>query len=241
MPEIINPSGGGGSQTTTVANDTIWDAKGDQVVATGADAAARVAIGSPGDVWKATGSSTTAAWGKPRGYYKMPASAIAETVMRESCANNAAPTTAQLYLMAIELEAGMVVANFNLRTNTVALSSGTNQWMSLHDSSRVQLAASADQALANMAASTEFHWPVATIASGAAASYTVPSTGLYYVGLMLKAGTMCSIADATLGSGAQGAPILAGSANAAQTGPNAFPFTASALTALATYWHLWVS
>lgn len=48
---------------TTVATDTIWDAAGDLAVGTGANTAARVAIGASGLVLKSNG--TTAAWAFP--------------------------------------------------------------------------------------------------------------------------------------------------------------------------------
>jgi len=35
-----------------------------------------------------------------------------------------------------------------------------------------------------------FTWPIATIASGASSTYTVPSTGIYYVGVCITASTM---------------------------------------------------
>lgn len=239
------PAGGGGG---SVATDAIWDAAGDLAVGTGADAAARLAVGSVGDILGVTGSPAGAAWVKQKGFYLMPQPGggqpdwIAETIPRDSAANNTAPTTAQLYLMAIQLEAGMVVSNFTLRTSTTPMSGGTNQWMCLLDAGRVQLAASADQALAVMAGSTYFTWPVATLLGGAGASYTIPTTARYYIGLALKATAVCNIANGTLGSGAQGAPILAGTSGAAtQTGPQAFPFTAAALTPIATRWHLGVS
>lgn len=240
MPLIINPSGGGGGgQTTTVANDTIWDAKGDIVVATGADAAARVAIGSIGDILKSTGSSTTAAWGKRPGYYKMPTGAIAETVSRDTLTQVTAPTTATITMTAIELEAGMVVNSFNFRTAGTGLSGGNNQWIALFDKSRVQLAVTADQALATLGTLTDFSWAVATIASGSASSYAVPTTDLYYVGVMFKATVVCNMAAAQTVT-SQTAPILSGTSNAAQATPNAFPFTATALTSGGANYHVWL-
>lgn len=46
---------------TTVATDAIWDAKGDMVSGTGADAAARTAVGTDGTVWTADAASTAGA------------------------------------------------------------------------------------------------------------------------------------------------------------------------------------
>lgn len=55
------PSGSGG-----VASDSIWDAAGDLAVGTGADTAARLALGSSGKVLRSNGS--TATWEYPLGY-----------------------------------------------------------------------------------------------------------------------------------------------------------------------------
>lgn len=51
---VVTPSGG------DVATDSIWDAAGDMVIGTGANTAARVAIGANGYVW--TSNGTTASW-----------------------------------------------------------------------------------------------------------------------------------------------------------------------------------
>ncbi len=57
---------GGGGGGGFVASDTIWDAAGDLVVGTGADAGARLAIGAKGAVLQSSG--TTAAWAIPDGW-----------------------------------------------------------------------------------------------------------------------------------------------------------------------------
>lgn len=191
---------------------------------------------------KETGSSVQTGWidqsvsGED---YKMPANGIADTLDRSLINAQVAPTTATIFMSAIFLRAGTVVSNLNLQTGTTALATGTNEWMALYDANRVQVASTADQALASMAASTPFAWPIATTAAGAATSYTVPTTGLYYQGVMLKATTVCTLLGYT--RIASGAPIIQGSANAAQAAVNAFPFTASALTETTTYHYLWVS
>lgn len=55
-----------GSTSTTVASDTIWDAAGDLAVGTGADAAAKLTLGSSGQVPASNGS--TLAYVYPPGY-----------------------------------------------------------------------------------------------------------------------------------------------------------------------------
>jgi hypothetical protein len=53
------PGVGGGTTSTTVDDDPIWDAAGDLVVGTGANAAARLPIGSTGEVLTVTGGTPT--------------------------------------------------------------------------------------------------------------------------------------------------------------------------------------
>jgi hypothetical protein len=59
----LDPAGSGGG---SVATDTIWDTKGDLAVATSADAASKLAVGSNGQVLTADSSQTTGIkWGSP--------------------------------------------------------------------------------------------------------------------------------------------------------------------------------
>lgn len=191
---------------------------------------------------KETGSSVQTGWVNANSDdedWKMPTGALFDTFDRTLINAQVAPTTATIYMSAIFLRAGTVISNLNLQTGTTALATGTNNWMALYDSARVQVASTADQGLAALAASTPFAWPIATVAAGAATTYTVPTSGLYYIGVMLKATTVCTLLGFT--RVASGAPILQGSSNAAQAAVNAFPFTATALTETTTYNYLWVS
>jgi hypothetical protein len=63
--EIGADSSLGGVGGGSVATDAIWDAAGDMVIGTGSDTAARVPIGSSGNVW--TSNGTTATWAPPSG------------------------------------------------------------------------------------------------------------------------------------------------------------------------------
>jgi hypothetical protein len=50
---------GSGVTPTTIVNDTVWDTKGDLAAATGADTAAKLAVGSNGQVLTADSTQTT--------------------------------------------------------------------------------------------------------------------------------------------------------------------------------------
>ena len=55
--------GGGGGAGSDLATATLWDAKGDLVAGTGADAAARLAVGTNGQLLSADSAQTTGlAW-----------------------------------------------------------------------------------------------------------------------------------------------------------------------------------
>jgi len=54
-----------GGSTTTVATDTIWNAAGDIVQGTGSDTAARLGIGTAGQVLTVNGGATAVAWATP--------------------------------------------------------------------------------------------------------------------------------------------------------------------------------
>jgi hypothetical protein len=57
----------GGASGGAVATDAIWDAAGDLVYGTGANAAARLAIGTAGQVLKVNGGATAPEWGTSAG------------------------------------------------------------------------------------------------------------------------------------------------------------------------------
>jgi hypothetical protein len=172
--------------------------------------------------------------------YSRPGAAIAETVPRmgTTAANGALLTSGTLRLAAIMLPANRVISSITWLSATQALVAGTNQWFALFDSSRVMLAVTADDTSNAWAASAAKTLNIATIASGASATFTTTYAGLYYLGIMVAAGTTPSVpAIASLGSMNGLAPILTGNSSTAQTTPPVFPFTAAAIGASAqTAW-----
>lgn len=164
--------------------------------------------------------------------FDLPTSALAETMQRGliSSITLAALTSAQLFMVAVPLVKGQIVANISFLSGSTALNTGTNQWFALFSAARVQRAISADDTSTAWGANT-----VKTLAMTAA--YTIPTSGLYYLGCMVKA----TIAVPTLAgvlvpntTALNLPPIIAGNADAGLTNPASCPSTAGAITVAAT-------
>lgn len=166
-----------------------------------------------------------------RDAYLRPSTITYETMPRGSQINSAsAISSGVLTLCAVALPKGAVISNITFVSSTTAAGTPTHWWFGLYDSSRVQLATTADQTTTAWAASTAKTLSIATIASGAASSFTTTYEGLYYLGLLVTATStptlpVCAIAA---GIGAL-TPLLSGSSTNALTTPPAFPFTAGAI------------
>jgi hypothetical protein len=114
-----------------------------------------------------------------------PTGALAETYDRNWVAevNVAALSTGRLTLQAIWLTAGMVLSSITFASATTALATGTNQRFSLYDVNRMLLAQTSDDTSTAWAANT-------TKTLNLTSRYTVPYTGLYYLGIMVAATTV---------------------------------------------------
>ena len=170
----------------------------------------------------------------PIGGYVPPTGFTYESTSRASAANAFSVTSGTLYLVGIYLPAGTVVSKIGF-ISTNAATSPTHYWFGLYDSSRVQLAVTADQLTAAWGASTLKSLNIATVASGAASSFTTTYTGLHYVGVMQAATTPAQINyQATSSAQAAQTPVLCGLSDTAQTTPPAFPHTAASISTLTT-------
>jgi hypothetical protein len=143
-------------------------------------------------------------------------------------------TTGQIRIVAVYLYAGQVVSNITFCTTTAG-SSVTGTWgglFTVSGSTSTLVAATAQQSLTSLSANTYFTWPIATIASGASTSYTVPTggTGIYYVGVCITATTPPTVASAgtmtPLASTSLGLPLQAGNLTGSLN-PATFPTTYS--------------
>ena len=124
---------------------------------------------------------------------------VAETVPRMSLTSSYTNATGSLRVVAVYLYAGQVVNNITFATYTTAGAGVTGTWgglFTLSGSTATLVAATAQQGLTSLAASTYFTWPIAQIAAGASTSYTVPTTGIYYVGVCITATTPPTISGA---------------------------------------------
>lgn len=162
-----------------------------------------------------------------------PAGATAQSLPRTmvTSAAEALGGTGVLVMQAIALPANTVVNNLNWVIGTTAAVTPTHQWGALFNASRVQLATTTDGLTTAITAGLTLTSPIAAIAQGAATSFTTTYTGLYYVGLLITAGTMPTVEGATgVATASTVPPILSGTSTGSLTTPTAFPTTATALT-----------
>lgn len=149
---------------------------------------------------------------------------VAETIPRnsQSATNIASLATGRQTLQLIWLEAGQLVTNIQWNSWTTAAVTPTNQWFSLYSLALAKLAVTPDDTTTAWAAFTR---KTLTLA----APYTVPTSGLYYVGCMVAAGTVPSLTGCgTTGFMVGDAPVLMGwdLTNTGLTTPATAPATA---------------
>jgi hypothetical protein len=159
------------------------------------------------------------------------AGTLAETMPRETCpeVNTTAGSSGALFMQAIYLKAGTLVSNITISSATTAAGTPTNQFYALYDKNRNLLAQSANQTTSAWAANT-----VRTLAM--TTPYRVPTSDIYYIGLLQVATTIATIKGGTAKTGgqlAQVAPVISGVSTTGLTTtlPNpAAAFTASTAT-----------
>lgn len=168
-----------------------------------------------------------------RDIFLRPNLILGETITRSAMLNSSvAITSGTLFLTAVPLLSGVSVGHLKFYNNGAAVSP-THWWFALFDSSLNMLAVTADRTSTAWNANTPTSLAIATIASGAATSFTTTYTGLYYVGIMMAAGTTVTlIGGGHAASGVIGdTPVLAGASTASLTTPPSFPSQATAIAA----------
>jgi len=120
---------------------------------------------------------------------------IAQTMPRTNLVNVAVLATGQESTWGVYLVAGQVLTSISFVAGTQAAVAPTNQWFTVRNSSRTLVGITVDD--------TTTAWNAGkTLALSA--TYTVPTTGLYYFGCMVAAGTPPSL----LGAASGGSPAL---------------------------------
>lgn len=162
---------------------------------------------------------------------KGPTGALAETLPRHSvttASSGLAPGT--LYVRSIALGAGTRVSNISVITGATAVTGLNHGWYVLLDSNRNVLAVTADQTT-GVWTTINTQYTVAV-----AAPYTVPTTGLYYVGVMIDGGNSPTLASATaLAAGLGIVPYICASSSTTQTTPPLVGAQMAALSANGGY------
>jgi hypothetical protein len=158
--------------------------------------------------------------------YQAFSAATAETYPRILVTTSTTGVSGTLYLTAVGLPKGLVVGNLTFGCKGTGAATVTHGWYVLADSGLVVRAVTADSTTLLASANTLTTLPVT-------AAYTVPSSGLYYLGCMVAATTMPVMGTAgnIPGAWASNTPILCGSSNTGATTPPAVGATLTALTA----------
>jgi hypothetical protein len=105
--------------------------------------------------------------------------------------------------------------------------------MGLHDLNRNQLAVTADQGSAAIAASTAYKLAIATTAAGSATSFTTTYNGWDFVAIDVVASTVPTLSRAAQATSAINAALSypPGNSTTGETsGPPSFPFQAGSIT-----------
>lgn len=178
----------------------------------------------------ATGSAEP---GLPTGYF-------AQTFPRTGAGtvSQTASASATEQVAAIQLIKGQVVTNIAFLSGVTAGGTLVNQWFTLRSSARVLLGVTADD--------TSTAWAADTLKPLALATpYTILTSGLYYLGCMVKATTVPTLVGTAYSRAAIAAlpPILCGTdgTNTSLTNPASAPATSAAYTAGTAYAYAVVS
>jgi hypothetical protein len=216
-----------GASGGSVATDTIWNVKGDLAIATAADTAVRVGVGSAGQApTPDTTASSGVAWANPvalRNTILRPTGSITETFSRfSSISNQSILTSGRLLLTAVALPEGQLVTSITFVSATTAANTPTNQWFGLFNSSLEALRFTTDDTTAAWGSSTAKTLNLSS-------TYTTTYTGKFYLGIMVAASVAVpTLRGVTNSSGITYTDIV-GLSTSSLTTPPSLPFTANAL------------
>lgn len=170
--------------------------------------------------------------------FALPTGAIADTMDRRYALSNtlAALSTGRLSMTAIGLETGVTITSITVVSGTTAAVTPTNQIFGLYDSSRNLLRATSNN--------TTTAWGASTARTlNLTSTYLTTSSGLYYIGCMVTAGTVPTLQGSSSASssllGNAVTPIMSGTSSTGLT--TSLPNPAAALTSSGIQFYAYVS
>lgn len=170
----------------------------------------------------------------------LPSGAVAATASRRSISStaHAALTSGRLQMYGIYLMEGDVIEEITFVTGGTAGASLTHTWFALYAADRTLLRVTAD----DTSAAWNTHTPKTLALSS---SYTVTTTGLYYIGIVVTGTTMPnfqgSVSPNANVNGTLITPVLAGTSTTGLTTPDTAPSPAAALTIIGGWAYAYVS
>lgn len=170
----------------------------------------------PGQLWwDPTGSTVVTQDSTGDANLFLPTGLFRVTIPRTN--SGWAPTMApllsgRLSMQAIYLKAGETVSNIMFMSGSTAMATPTNWWFALYGTDGTTLLRqTADQTTAAWAASTQKTLALTT-------PYTVPTSGYYYLGIMVKASTVPTLYGVSINVNITGlAPVMEGTSTTALT------------------------
>lgn len=158
-----------------------------------------------------------------------PSGLRAQNLRPQDCNADTDPLTTQVMLsVGVPLQVGDLVSNITFKSGATAADTPTNWWFALYSS------ASTPALVGQTADQTSTAWAANTVKTLALTSaYRVPSTGIYYAALMVKATDLPSLVGASVGIAGAAASVLS-SKVLAQTSGSSLTDTAPATIATPT-------
>jgi hypothetical protein len=144
-------------------------------------------------------------------------------------------TSGTLHMTAIYLVAGDVLTNLKVRGGSSGWATVTHSWGVLTDASLNVVAVTPDDTTATLGVQV-------TRTFAFTSPYTVPTTGLYYVGVMVAGGTTTTLGASAMASAQNGIPpISVATSSTGQTTPPSVGATMGALTSTTTGPYVWLT
>jgi len=158
-----------------------------------------------------------------------PSGLRAQNIRAIDCGADLDPLTTQVMLsVAVPLQVGDLVSNITFKSGATAADTPTNYWFALYSS------AATPALVGQTADQTSTAWAANTVKTLALTTpYRVPSTGVYYAAIMVKATDLPSLVGKSVGIAGAAASILS-SKVLAQTSGSSLTDTAPATIATPT-------